>query len=43
MGEVVRLILLQLTVDNEMFGGQVPEALQEIDGFPAKYVNEILK
>lgn len=42
MGEVVRLVLLQLTVDNAMFGGQVPEALQEVDGFPAKYINEIL-
>jgi hypothetical protein len=42
MGEVVRLVITQLVVDNVLFGGQMPDTLQLPDGFPSKYISEIL-
>lgn len=42
LGELVRLILDQLCVDNLLFGGSRPEALQSSDAFPTKFISEIL-
>jgi hexokinase len=43
LGEVVRLVMDQLTVDGVMFGGRPCDNIQTRDGFPSKYISEILQ
>jgi hexokinase len=42
LGELVRRILSQLTVDHVLFDGQTCEKLDVADSFPTKYISEIL-
>nr|CAD2194567.1 unnamed protein product [Meloidogyne enterolobii] len=41
LGELIRRILLKLTKDKILFCGEKVEALEKVDGFPAKYISEI--
>jgi len=43
LGELIRRILLKLTKDKILFCGEKVEALEKVDGFPAKYISEIFR
>lgn len=43
LGDLVRRILAQLTLDGLLFGAQPCEKLDQRDSFPAKYISEILR
>ncbi|EJW88941.1 hexokinase [Wuchereria bancrofti] len=43
LGELVRRILMQFTLDGQLFSGKSCEKLDEVDSFPTKYISEILR
>lgn len=43
LGELVRRILIQFTLDGILFNGKPCEKLDEVDSFPTKYISEILR
>lgn len=43
LGDLVRRIFAQLSVDRLIFNGAPVEVLDQPDGFPTKYISEILR